>query len=113
MTDDTDTGRFGKYLTSPAGGGGDTGRFGKYVDQPQQPKGNAPAMFLSLPDASGQMHAEPSTDYNKPEEATPASQRVTEGYNAAYEEPLGISQENLQKYPALQSIQPGMKALDA
>jgi hypothetical protein len=75
----------------------------------------APEMFLSR-DASGKMVAAPSTDYrvagDEPE-STPPLQRIKEGAAGPYEEPLGISQENLEKYPWLKSAQPIAQGLDA
>jgi hypothetical protein len=76
--------------------------------EPTQP----PAMFLSLPDASGKMHAEPTTRYNMPEERRGIGTRMHEGANQAMEGDLGFSQENLKRYPWLNWLQPAAKAAD-
>lgn len=79
-------------------------------DAPAEPNaGKTPAqppmMTLSEPDASGRRYAIPTTDYNKPEQPTGIGTRMWEGMKAPYEEPLGFSQENLQKYPTLGWLQ--------
>jgi Inorganic Pyrophosphatase len=74
-----------------------------------------PRMFLST-DPSGKLVAAPSTDYRSAgdePEITPPLQRIKEGISAPYQDPLGISKENLEKYPWAKPLQPIAQGLDA
>lgn len=72
-----------------------------------------PAMFLSTPDASGRMTAEPSTTYNEPEKPKGIVQRAKEGAMSAYEEPLGFSPDSIKRYPWLGWMQQHVPAITA